>query len=221
MTPTRVYMRLLFWILLLCGFGIKAFAQEESGIRLPAIVVGSDTFAVVYLDEVIIYDHLSAGDKRRLRRQARREQRRQDRYDAEYARLKYNVYKVYPYANTAAYLLRDVHAKLDALPSKDARKKYLKNLEKDLNKRFKGELQEFTISQGIVLVKLINRQTGRNCFDIISEVKGSFNAVVWQGIALVFGNNLRREYEPEGRDRDVEQIVRELEANAAAAAKRG
>lgn len=220
MISIRLHISLLVCLLfgLLCSSDARA--QEETGIRLPAIVVGNDTFAVVYLDEVIVYDHLSAGDKRRLRRQERREQRRQERYDAEYARLKYNVYKVYPYANTAAYLLRDVHAKLDALPSKDARKKYLKSLEKDLNKRFKGELQEFTISQGIVLVKLINRQTGRNCFDIISEVKGSFNAVVWQGIALVFGNNLRREYEPEGRDKDVEQIVRELEANAAAA-KRG
>ena len=221
MTSIRLHISLLVCLLFVVLCSSDARAQEETGIRLPAIVVGNDTFAVVYLDEVIVYDHLSAGDKRRLRRQERREQRRQDRYDAEYARLKYNVYKVYPYANTAAYLLRDVHAKLDALPSKDARKKYLKSLEKDLNKRFKGELQEFTISQGIVLVKLINRQTGRNCFDIISEVKGSFNAVVWQGIALVFGNNLRREYEPDGRDKDVEQIVRELEANAAAAAKRG
>lgn len=220
MNTKFLHIRFGFCLLFLLLISSFAKAQEGSGVRVPAIVVGTDTFALVDLDEVIIYDHLSAGDKRRLRRQARREERRQNKYDAEYARLKYNVYKVYPYANTAAFLLKDVHAKLDALPSKEARKKYLKGLEKDLNKRFKGELEEFTISQGVVLVKLINRQTGRNCFDIISEVKGSFNAVVWQGVALVFGNNLRREYEPEGRDRDMEQIVRELEASAAAA-KRG
>ncbi|GAA4448935.1 DUF4294 domain-containing protein [Rurimicrobium arvi] len=222
MKQTALYIRLLLLSLafLLCGAGAYAQDTEEDGIKLPAVVVGTDTFPIVYLNEVLIYEHLSPADRRRLRRQARREERRQSKYDAEYARLKYNVYKVYPYANTAAYLLKDVHEKLAAIPSKEGRKKYLKGLEKELNKRFKGELQEFTISQGIVLVKLINRQTGRNCFDIISEVKGGFNAVVWQGVALVFGNNLRREYEPEGRDHDIEQIVRELEANAAAAAKR-
>ena len=63
-----------------------------------------------------------------------------------------------------------------------------------------------------LLVKLINRQTGRNCFSIIKEVKGGFNAVVYQSVAVLFNNNLRREYDPTGNDRDMEMIVRELEA---------
>lgn len=184
--------------------------------RVHAIIVGNDTLPIVYLNEVVIYENLSPADRRRLNRQARREERRQDKYDAAYAKLRYNVYKVYPYANIAAFLLKDVHANLDKMPDKSARKKYMKNVEKELNKRFKGELENFTISQGIVLVKLINRQTGRSCFDIIQEVKGGFNAVVWQGVALVFSNNLKREYEPEGRDKEIEGIVLELEANAAA-----
>lgn len=173
--------------------------------------MGADTFAYVFLPEVIIYENLTPAQRRKLNRVARRNERRQDRDEAAYAKLRYNVYKVYPYANIAAFLLKDVHSNLEKLPDKAARKKYLNKVEKELNKRFKGELSEFTISQGIVLVKLINRQTGRSCFDIIQEVKGGFNAVVWQGVALVFSNNLKRDYEPQGRDSDIEAIVQEIE----------
>lgn len=186
-------------------------AQDGKGQSLPAIIVGADTFAYVFLPEVIIYENLTPAQRRKLNRVARRNERRQDRDEAAYAKLRYNVYKVYPYANIAAFLLKDVHSNLEKLPDKAARKKYLNKVEKELNKRFKGELSEFTISQGIVLVKLINRQTGRSCFDIIQEVKGGFNAVVWQGVALVFSNNLKRDYEPQGRDSDIEAIVQEIE----------
>jgi hypothetical protein len=196
----------------------QAQTTKEDENRVPAIVVGADTFAFIYLNEVLIYENLTPAQRRKLNRQARRQERRQERDDAAFVRLRYNVYKVYPYANTAAYLLRDVHEKLAKLPDQKSRKKYIKNIEKELNKRFKGELQEFTISQGIVLVKLINRQTGRSCFDIIQEVKGGFNAVVWQGVALVFSNNLKREYEPYDRDKDIEGIVQEIEARIRAQA---
>lgn len=219
-TLNKISLYCLAFGFIFLAFSQKSFAQSEhdDDHLVHAIVVDNDTFAIYYLNEVIIYEHLTAAQRRRLNRQARRDERRQDKYDAAYAKLRYNVYKVYPYASIAAVLLKDVHANLDKMPDKGARKKYLKNVEKELNKRFKGELENFTISQGIVLVKLINRQTGRSCFDIIQEVKGGFNAVVWQGVALVFSNNLKREYEPEDRDKQIEGIVLELEANARAAA---
>src|SRR5690606_27354369 len=134
--------------------------------------------------------------------------RQRQRWD----RLRYNVYKVYPYAVIAADILKDVDTELVRLEDdKEARKKYLKSLERELNRQFKGELEELTISQGQVLVKLINRQTGKNCFSIIQELKGGFSAVVWQSVALLFSNNLKREYDPENRDKDIEMIVQELE----------
>lgn len=211
------FLLILACCLLGVSLSVQAQGQYDDEHLLPAIVVGNDTFPIIYLDEVLVYEQLTAAQRRKLKRQARRDERRQEKYDAAYARLRYNVYKVYPYANVAAVLLKDVHANLAKMPDKRDQKKYLGKIEKELNKRFKGELQEFTISQGIVLVKLINRQTGRSCFDIIQEVKGGFNAVVWQGIALVFNNNLKREYEPNDRDKDIEGIVLELEANARAA----
>jgi hypothetical protein len=128
-------------------------------------------------------------------------------------RLRYNVQKVYPYALMASEILKDVDITLARLPDKEARKEYMKSIEKQMNRKFKGELQNLSITQGQILVKLISRQTGRNCFSIIKEVKGGFNAFIWQGVALVFSNNLKREYDPTDRDRDIESIVADLETN--------
>lgn len=199
-------MRILSFILLLIVYG--ACSQRMSAqvikygpndtIRLGGIVIGQDTFPVVFMDEVEKHAALPRNFARR----------RED-----FNRLKYNIQRVYPYAVIAADLLKGTQEKLDQMEDKHERKAYLKSIEKELNKRFKGELQNLSITQGQILVKLISRQTGRNCFSIIKEVKGGFNAFVWQGVALLFSNNLKREYDPYDRDRDIEAIVRDLETD--------
>lgn len=60
-------------------------------------------------------------------------------------------------------------------------------------------------------MKLIDRQTGKNCFSIIKEMKGGFNAFIWQSLAMLFSNNLKREYDPTDRDKDIEAIVQQIE----------
>ena len=179
----------------------KASAQHRTDrdtILLGAVVEGKDTIPMVFLPDVYKYDKLP----KRLAK-ARK----------QYDQLYYNVYKTYPYAVIAADVLKDVDGNLAKLQdNKDARKAYLKTVEKELNRRFKGELEDMTISQGQVLVKLINRQTGKNCYGIIKELKGGFSAVIWQSVALLFSNSLKREYDPFDRDKDMEGIVKELEA---------
>ena len=194
------------WYILLISITMLFFiapAQAQKGdndtIMLGAIVVEADTFAMVYLPDVY-------KSTRMLRKYARQR--------SQYNRLRYNVQKVYPYAVIAADVLKDVDVTLAKYEhDKKKRKEYLKSLEKELNKRFKGELEDMTITQGQILVKLINRQTGKNCFSIIKELKGGFSAVVWQSLALLFNNSLKREYDPEDRDKEIEAIVAELEAN--------
>lgn len=178
-----------------------AYAQKGNDtIMLGGIVVGNDTFALVYLPDVYI-------EAKRPERFARQQ--------AAYDRLRYNVYKVYPYAIIAADVLKDVDVNLAKYEDdKKARKAYLKTIEKQLNSRFKGELENLTITQGQILVRLIDRQTGKNCYNIIRELKGGFSAVIWQSVALIFNNNLKKEYDPYDRDKDIEAIVSELEANS-------
>lgn len=195
------FIRIIICIVTLV-FSVKDAGCQPKGsdtILLGGIVVGIDTFAMVYLEDVLVTDRLP----KKFARQR-----------AKYDRLRHNVFKVYPYAVIAADVLKDVDENLAKLEDdKKKRKAYLKTVEKELNRRFKGELENLTITQGQILVKLINRQTGKNCYGIIRELKGGFSAVIWQSVALLFSNNLKREYDPEGRDKDIEAIVAELEAN--------
>lgn len=195
------------WVVL-CWFTVCVLLQTQAplaaqvrgtgdSILLGAVIENGDTIAMVYLDDV---EHIDKLPRKWVKKQA------------AFNRLKYNIYKTYPYAVIAAGVLKDYDMNMSMIKDKKAQKAYTKSVERELKAKFKGDLENLTISQGQVLVKLINRQTGRNCFSIIKEVKGGFNAVVYQSVAVLFNNNLRREYDPTGNDRDMEMIVRELEA---------
>lgn len=193
------------YLLVLCFtmsvLGQKAIGQTHKNdtLLLGGIIVGQDTFGMVYLDDVIVKERVP----RRFARQRRR-----------YNKLRYNIYKVYPYAVIAAEILKDVDSVLLEIgDDKKKRKAYLKTIEKELNNQFKGELSNMTISQGHVLVKLIDRETGKSCYDIVKELKGGFSAVVVQSVARIFSHNLKKEYDAENDDKDIEKIIRELEAN--------
>jgi hypothetical protein len=201
---SSVFVNLRHLILsLLCLLGCAALSHAQTAAAskptvLSAIVVEGDTLPYILMDEV----EKIASLPRHLARKR-----------AGFVRLRYNIRKVYPYAVVASDVLKDVDMYLDRIgDDKKARKAYLKTVEKDLNKRFKGELENLSISQGQVLVKLINRQTGKPVFHILKEMKGGFSAVVFQSLALLFNNNLKREYDPTGNDADMERLTRELEA---------
>lgn len=201
-------MRYLVFILLLT-LGIiytqTSFAQQNRDtIRVGSIVVGTDTMPHGWIREVTIRDKAPKW----LVKQRRRDRKNEDAYN----QLRYNVYVVYPYAVAASYILKDVDSVLNSLYSKEAKKQYKRNKEDELNKKFKGELENLTISQGQVLVKLIARQTGKPCYEIVRELKGGFNAGLWQAVALLFSNNLKNNYDPLGDDAAIESVVLEIEA---------
>jgi hypothetical protein len=132
-------------------------------------------------------------------------------YDAAFERLKYNVRKVYPYAILAATVMRDVDSVLGSMYSKQAKSLYKERKESALNLRFKEELKDMTMDQGKILVKLINRQSGRSVYEVVKSLKGGLNAAMWQGVAVLFNNNLKNRYDPNGEDATIEYIVREIE----------
>ena len=121
------------------------------------------------------------------------------------------VKKVLPYAKEAAYLLQKYE--MDVAP--DARNRdrraYVRKAEDELMRKYESTFRKMSINDGRVLIKLIDRETNQVSYDIIEEVKGGFSAVFWQGVARIFGNNLKTHYDPLGEDRQIEQIVRYIE----------
>ena len=132
-------------------------------------------------------------------------------YWRNWTRLRNAVYVTYPYAKTAAKLITDVNNQLAGVRDEAARKRIIKSREKEMKRDFGDKVTSLSVYQGKVLMKLINRETGNNCYEIIREYKGGFNAGFWQTVAYVFGSSLKQKYEPQGEDKEIEKIVLELQ----------
>lgn len=135
---------------------------------------------------------------------------------AEWTRLRNAVYVTYPYAIAAGRVFNDVNLHLQNMEGRHERKQYIKSREKELKKEFSDKLQDLSVYQGKVLMKLIYRETNNDCYEIIKEMKGGFTARFWQTVAFFFGANLKQEYKPEEDkfDRQISSILKDLEASS-------
>ena len=125
----------------------------------------------------------------------------------EHERMIRAVKKVYPLAKDAARRLENLDAELEALELKRDRKAYTKALEDALTAEITPMLWKMTRYEGKILLKLIDRETNITVFGIIKELRSGFTAGFYQALARLFGNNLKLEYDPEGEDAVLEQIV--------------
>jgi len=135
------------------------------------------------------------------------------KYWAEWTRLRNAVYVTYPYARQAGVVMKDVMAHLENVKGKSERKKYIKSREKELREAFGDKIMDLSVYQGKVLMKLINRQTGEDCYEIIKEMKGGFTARFYQTLMFFVGSDLKQEWNPgENKvDKQIDGIVQELD----------
>ncbi len=129
----------------------------------------------------------------------------------EWTRLRNAVYVTYPYAKEAGRIISEINASLVGVNDDGIRRRLIKDREKDLKKTFGDKIVNLSVYQGKVLMKLINRQTGSNCYDILKEYKGGVNARLWQTVAFFFGSSLKQSYEAKGADAEIEGIVKDVE----------
>lgn len=130
----------------------------------------------------------------------------------KYYRLVYNFNKVYPYA----LLAKDMEMQAERHITKNGLKrgkkeKYVNRLQKELLDAYEKPLRNMTISQGKLLIKLVDREIGKSSYSIIKDYKSGISAGFWQGIAKVFGQNLKSRYDPNGDDRMTEYLVEKWE----------
>lgn len=169
--------------------------QKVTGEFLPAMVVGRDTFGVATLSDFIVISKIAFTDPT-------------DQY--RFNQLKKNVYTVYPYAKEAGKVFNEVNQALAEKGKKREQRKYLKQKEDELDAQFKDQLKNLTTTQGEILVKLIARETGQNCYELIREFKNPMSAFFWQNAGKIFGYNLKISYNPQ-QEHDIELIVRSIE----------
>ncbi|MBQ8856368.1 MAG: DUF4294 domain-containing protein [Bacteroidales bacterium] len=165
--------------------------QEKEVLRY--VVDGKDT---VFVDEIRASKVYS-----RVPRQKGREWRK-------YYRLVHNFSKAYPYALVAKKLVVEADSIIAADRLKGAkREKYISKVQTELFEVFEGQMRKLTVSQGALIMKLIDREVGKSSYSIIKGYKSGATAAFWQGIAKIFGSDLKKPYDPEGEDKAVEELV--------------
>lgn len=173
-----------------------SYGQTRTGTKLPYIIEGIDTIPVVNLPDVNIVDY-GADYEKRLK---------------EFYRLRFNVIKVYPYARLAGIKIKQLNDSLALIKSDREKRKYKKKFEEQLRDDFGNTIERLSVNQGKIFIKLLDRQTGSTGYEIIKDVKGSWNAFILQTGARVFGHNLKDDYDPNGDDKQIESIVQQIEA---------
>src|SRR6056297_4083688 len=196
----RVVKLIIF--LLFIFFALSLNAQKRGDrdtiVVTRTVIENGDTIPNVTLSEVMIFP----------------EKKFKNRYQAwRYRKLVRDLKRVYPYAQLAKKKLDQMEKEFLELETEKERKKYIKTIEKQLMDEFGSELKKLTITQGRLLLKLIDRETGSTSYILLQELRGNFSAAFWQTIARIFGSNLKSEYDPQGEDRMIERIVLLIEHN--------
>ena len=186
---------LFIWFILLT---IPALSQDTlKSIVVPGKILNGDTIAFIDLNSSVIFPKIDFTNSKELLR---------------YDRLVYNVRIVYPYAKLAAVKLKEYRQKLDSLHTAKARRVFLRNAQKELETQFGDQIRAMTFTQGKILIKLIYRETGNSTFDVVKELRGNFNAFIWQTMARIFGYDLQTPYDPKGDDQAIERIIQMIDS---------
>ncbi|QIK58491.1 DUF4294 domain-containing protein [Dysgonomonas sp. HDW5A] len=171
-------------------------AQSSKVIQYTFSVVKGDTIFNAYLPETVVFPPLRFKDeKERL----------------EYTKLVRDVKITLPYAKQVAQNIIETYEFMETLPDKKAKQKHLEQTQKFIMDSYKPKMKKLTKNQGKILVKLIDRQTNSSAYDIIKSLTGGIKATVYNTFAGIFGNNLKTQYDPNGKDKMIERIVIEIE----------
>lgn len=200
--PVKIHARFFICAILFLFVKINNVAAQNGHGKYDTIMVqgciedNGDTIPCGFLDPVSVHTKMSQKWKN---------------YYAKWDRLRNAIYVTYPYAKQAGAVMNDINRQLVNVTDKKERKNIIISREHELKTKFADKLTQLSVYQGKVLMKLIYRETGNNCYEIIDDYKGHFNATFWQTIALIFGSNLRQNYNPTGDDAAMEVIVQDVE----------
>ncbi len=193
MKGSRTYLITIAIISLLILYSTSAGAQQ-AGFQLGYKIEGKDTVYQINIRDLYVFN--------------RPDNFRKNRSWRDFSRMVYNFKKVYPYALLAKAKIEEADSVILARGLTGRQKdKYIRNFENNLFAQFEKPLRKMTITQGKLLLKLIDREVGQSSYYLIKNYKGGFTAFFWQGIARIFGSDLKSQYDPFGKDKVLEELV--------------
>lgn len=170
----------------------KPMVQDGADL-MEYIVDGNDTIYIGHIKASKVYSRLPKMKGREWRK---------------YYRLVHNFSKAYPYALVAKKLVIEADSTIAADKLKGAKRdRYVTRVQKELFDVFEGQMRNLSVSQGALIMKLVDREVGKSSYNIIKGYKSGITAGFWQGVAKMFGSDLKAPYDPEGEDKAVEELV--------------
>lgn len=196
---------LLAWLLLLVASGDFGFsvlraqiihrANERRLYRAEVDPVTGDTIPIIMIRETYVFN---------------RKRFRSSHYEKEYWRMVNDVKKTLPIAKDARNLMAEAYLATQEMSEKDQRA-YFKTAEKELFAQYKPQLKRLNYRQGKLLVRLIDRECNKQTYALIREFLGRRKAFFWQAFGRCFGVSLKAEWEPDGKDKELEDICIQVE----------
>ncbi len=186
-------MNRLIAILLLFSVAVPTLKAQikdaDSAVVMRKVLMDGDTFYVYSFDEFILKEFDSKDEKE------------------AYLKLVRNVKKVMPYAKLAAFRLQMMEDNLNQLTSKRAKKKYIKATEDAIKDEFISKLKKLSRSQGILLIKLIHRETGNTTYEILKKYRGNSSTMFYRLWAKMYNADIDTKFDPI-EDYQIEYIIR-------------
>ena len=179
-------------LVLVCVTNVQAQNYKSKQVRLPVDLYNGDTIPVVHLPNVYIYRPPSFDN------------RRQERF---YWRNVRDVKKTLPIAREVRGIIIETYEYLLTIPDEKAREAHLSAVEKGMIEQYTPQMKKLTLRQGKMLIKLIDRECDQTGFELIKVFMGGFKANFYQTFAALFGASLKKEYDPEVEDAELEEII--------------
>lgn len=192
---------MLTTVLALLGFGCPTLnAQENHGtnkVLSYASIVDGDTIPLVHLKPIVIARKWALLTEKEIRKNQK---------------LIRNVKKVLPYAKEARKRLQELEKEMAGMSPKK-QKEYVKQVEQEVLDDFYEDLEKLTFSQGKVLLKLVDRETGNTSYALVADLRGKFRASFYNTFARMFGFNMKERFDPKHNKEDnlLERITRSVE----------
>jgi hypothetical protein len=160
-------------------------------------IVNGDTLYMAWLPDVWVYPPMRFKNKK------------QEKF---YWRTVRDVKKCLPYAKMITKDMAYADGELAQLADDKARRKWWRSFERQLFKKYEKDFRGMTAGQGMMLMKLMDRETDRTSYDLIKQYKGKTAANFWQFVAKLFKNDLKEEYDASDKDRIIERVINLVEA---------
>ena len=126
----------------------------------------------------------------------------------KYYKRVHNFSKAYPYALLISQIINETDSLFVADNyTKRQKEKYLSKLKDQLINDFDPVFRKLTLKQGLMMIRLIDRECGMTPYYIVKNYLGGITAGFWQGVAKMLKGDLKQPYDRYGEDKDLEELV--------------